>query len=256
MDAVPGYWENTILAPSGPMDGDMIIDGLPIGSIFAFLWNLLVSVSFQFVGFLLTYLLHMTHASKYGSRAGLGVTLIQYGFYMRSPDVNVPQAGEDWSWSPSSNEDGEAVPSEGLSSAIAGIHNSTRSILQSITRSPLPASDHNATLIPDPSNDSTTWYAADVTMADWFAFMMMTIGWFILLTSLLGFWRVKRWERGVQASVAAPPERERTAEEIVRDRQVLNNIELAFGLNWGRPEDQQPPPRDANAPGARRLEWI
>lgn len=26
------------------------------------------------------------------------------------------------------------------------------------------------------------------------------IGWFILLTSLLGFWRVKRWERGILAS--------------------------------------------------------
>jgi hypothetical protein len=37
-------------------------------------------VSFQFIGFLLTYLLHTTHAARLGSRAGLGVTLIQYGF--------------------------------------------------------------------------------------------------------------------------------------------------------------------------------
>jgi hypothetical protein len=37
-------------------------------------------VSFQFVGFLLTYLLHTTHAARLGSRAGLGITLIQYGF--------------------------------------------------------------------------------------------------------------------------------------------------------------------------------
>ncbi|KAJ2965417.1 hypothetical protein NUW54_g14125 [Trametes sanguinea] len=29
--------------------------------------------------FVLTYLLHTTHAAKYGSRAGLGLTLIQYG---------------------------------------------------------------------------------------------------------------------------------------------------------------------------------
>lgn len=29
---------------------------------------------------------------------------------------------------------------------------------------------------------------------------MTLIGWFILLTSLLGFWRVKRWERGILAS--------------------------------------------------------
>jgi hypothetical protein len=29
---------------------------------------------------LLTYLLHTTHAARLGSRAGLGITLIQYGF--------------------------------------------------------------------------------------------------------------------------------------------------------------------------------
>lgn len=38
---------------------------------------------------MLTYLLHTTHAAKYGSRAGLGITLIQYGFVSRtiSPDI-------------------------------------------------------------------------------------------------------------------------------------------------------------------------
>lgn len=62
----------------------MIIDHLPTGSVFSFLWNLMVSISFQFVGFLLTYLLHTTHAARFGSRAGLGVTLIQYGFALRA----------------------------------------------------------------------------------------------------------------------------------------------------------------------------
>lgn len=64
--------------------GEMIIEGLPTGTLFSFLWNMLVSISFQFVGFLLTFLLHTTHAAKYGSRAGLGVTLIQYGFALRT----------------------------------------------------------------------------------------------------------------------------------------------------------------------------
>lgn len=31
------------------------------------------------------------------------------------------------------------------------------------------------------------------------------IGWFILLTSLLGFWRVKRWERNIVASQQPAP---------------------------------------------------
>jgi len=88
-DAVPPYWETTTIhLPSGAstssFPGEMIIEGLPTGTLFSFLWNMLVSISFQFVGFLLTFLLHTTHAAKYGSRAGLGVTLIQYGFALRT----------------------------------------------------------------------------------------------------------------------------------------------------------------------------
>lgn len=95
-DAVPPYWETTIHAPfSGDSIGDMIIDSLPTGSLFSFLWNMLVSISFQFVGFLLTYLLHTSHAARLGSRAGLGVTLIQYGFALRSRTDAVLVAGDN-----------------------------------------------------------------------------------------------------------------------------------------------------------------
>ena len=65
---------------------DVYIDGLAVGYVIGFVWNMLVSMSFQFVGFLLTYILHTTHASKQGSRAGLGITLMQYGFYLRTPE--------------------------------------------------------------------------------------------------------------------------------------------------------------------------
>jgi Protein of unknown function (DUF2370) len=84
----------------------MIIDDMPTGSLWVFTANCIISFFFQFVGFLLTYLLHTSHAGKYGSRAGLGITLIQFGFYSRSvtftpdpsPDgaqleVNKPQDG-------------------------------------------------------------------------------------------------------------------------------------------------------------------
>src|SRR6202034_1384113 len=82
-DATPPYWENTIVAPG--MTGDEVyVDGLPVGSVFSFIWNGMISMSFQLVGFLLTYLLHTTHAAKNGSRAGLGLTLVQYGFSMKS----------------------------------------------------------------------------------------------------------------------------------------------------------------------------
>ena len=85
LDVVPPYWETTVHAPSGMVPGaDMIIDDLPSGSVWIFALNLLISFLFQLVGFLLTYLLHTSHAAKYGSRAGLGLTLIQFGFYSRS----------------------------------------------------------------------------------------------------------------------------------------------------------------------------
>jgi hypothetical protein len=38
------------------------------------------------------------------------------------------------------------------------------------------------------------------TPTSWLAFALMTVGWFVLLTSLLQFWRVKRWEAGILAS--------------------------------------------------------
>ncbi|ORZ26034.1 hypothetical protein BCR42DRAFT_445744 [Absidia repens] len=82
-DSTPPYWQTTVIAPLGM--GDMIlVEGLPVGSILGFAWNLLVSASFQFVGFMLTYLLHTSHAAKNGSLAGLGVSLVQTGFYIRS----------------------------------------------------------------------------------------------------------------------------------------------------------------------------
>ncbi|CAG8088001.1 unnamed protein product, partial [Penicillium nalgiovense] len=81
-DATPPYWETTIVAP-GISSDEVYVDGLPVGSVFSFVWNAMISMSFQLVGFLLTYLLHTTHAAKNGSRAGLGLTLVQYGFYMK-----------------------------------------------------------------------------------------------------------------------------------------------------------------------------
>lgn len=82
-DATPPYFDTTVIT-TGILNDEILVEGLPVGSGFVFVWNMLVSMSFQFVGFLLTYLLHTSHAGKNGSRAGLGITLLQYGFYLRS----------------------------------------------------------------------------------------------------------------------------------------------------------------------------
>jgi len=210
-DAVPPYWETTVHAPfSGDAIGDMIIDSLPTGSLFSFLWNMLVSVSFQFVGFLLTYLLHTSHAARLGSRAGLGVTLIQYGFALRSRSDPV---GENESWAGYQNLANTLNKANGTRTAIS----------------------------PDATEEQAGPIVSDAT-AEWLSFLLMTIGWFILLTSLLGFWRVKRWERGILSS-----QRENTQDETARNAHIISQLNflggrvdiLRQGLGFGRAREQE-----------------
>ncbi|KAG6833891.1 hypothetical protein H0H87_007902 [Tephrocybe sp. NHM501043] len=179
-DAVPPYWETTVHAPFTPGSiGEIIVDNLPTGSLFSFMWNMLVSISFQFVGFLLTYLLHTTHAAKLGSRAGLGVTLIQYGFALRGRLDNTDGMEQDvWgSWGQVSRP----TTTEGTPPFMGHASNSTTYTAKNLTE------------------EQTNSVVADAT-TEWLSFFLMTVGWFILLTSLLGYWRVKRWERGILAS--------------------------------------------------------
>lgn len=157
-DAVPPYWETTVHAPFSPDSaGEMIIDSLPTGSLFSFSWNMLVSVSFQFVGFLMTYLLHTTHAARLGSRAGLGITLIQYGFALRG---KIDGERGDWdSWrDPTRPTFATGAEADAWYSEHAATINGT---------SPLPSGP-----MPD---DQTPSAVADAT-AEWLSFFLMTVG--------------------------------------------------------------------------------
>jgi hypothetical protein len=207
-DAVPPYWETTVHAPFAPNSiGDMVIDSLPTGSLFSFCWNLLVSVSFQFVGFLLTYLLHTSHAARLGSRAGLGVTLIQYGFELRnrtsSSDGIVDKS--DWNgWDMDASSGFNGQRHNHHSPNITGIGNMTE-------------------------QQAHAFFAGATT--EWLSFLLMTIGWFILLTSLLGFWRVKRWERGVLVA------QRDSSTPIQSNSGFVSQLESSFSLRgWSRIE--------------------
>lgn len=112
-DAAPTYWESTIMGgayPSAFAEGgwipgsgtvgdvrDMIIGELPLGSVIGFLWNFVLSVMFQFIGFLLTFFLYTTHGARLGSCAGLGITLLQYGLFLldRMPKGGAPDEESD-----------------------------------------------------------------------------------------------------------------------------------------------------------------
>ncbi|KAF1817663.1 hypothetical protein P152DRAFT_454234 [Eremomyces bilateralis CBS 781.70] len=187
-DATPPYWETTILAP-GTLSDDVFIDGLPVGSLFSFVWNAMISVSFQVIGFLLTYLLHTTHAAKNGSKAGLGITMVQYGFAMKgAPPFSDPVGG-------GGEFGGPADPD---------------------------AHDFDPETMDDDVNPGVPGDVGGVgglSMADWMAYVLMIVGWFILIRSVSDYLRARRHEqlvlqspeRGLGVPVVAEGERPETS---------------------------------------------
>ncbi|KAI1122287.1 hypothetical protein F5Y10DRAFT_281827 [Nemania abortiva] len=169
-DAAPPYWETTILAPGLGGPDDVYIDGMPVGSVFSFLWNGMISLSFQpLVGFLLTYLLHSTHAAKNGSLAGLGISIIQYGFYMKAtPD-------EDGMGGGGGSSDGYAQPPDPNSHDF----------------------DPNAVSATS-DGDGSGW--AGIDSSEWIAYLLMIVGWFVLIRAVSDYIRARRHEQLVLQS--------------------------------------------------------
>lgn len=169
-DATPPYWETTVLSPYGSTGNpdDVFIDGLLVGSLFSFVWNALISMSFQLIGFLLTYLLHTTHAAKHGSRAGLGITLVQYGFSMRYAAARSPMDGGT-----------PVVPADGV---------------------PEDPNAHDF----DPNQVAGGGDGDDGLMGlsttDWLSYVLMIVGWFILIRAVSDFMRARRQEALVRSS--------------------------------------------------------
>ncbi|KAI9680796.1 MAG: hypothetical protein M1817_004236 [Caeruleum heppii] len=189
-DATPPYWETTILAPGVGPD-EVFIDGLAVGSVFSFIWNGMISMSFQLVGFLLTYLLHTTHAAKNGSKAGLGITLIQYGFYMKGSGTDGPT--NDGSGDPQYSQPADPNSHDFDSSTVM-------------------ANDQAA------ATGSSSSTITSIANSDWIAYALMIVGWFILIRSVSNFLRARRHEqlvlqspdRGLNVPIVATGERAET----------------------------------------------
>ncbi|KAL2258807.1 hypothetical protein VTK26DRAFT_7742 [Humicola hyalothermophila] len=165
-DQAPPYWETTILAPGLGGPDDVYIDGMPVGSFFSFMWNGMISMVFTLVGFLLTYLLHSTHAAKNGSLAGLGITLIQYGFTLKTPP---PGAGA------------------GMHSHMDGDEYAT------------PTDPNSHDFKPDDVHGGSG-DDGDFTASDFVAYVLMIVGWFILIRAVSEYLRARRHEQLVLQS--------------------------------------------------------
>jgi hypothetical protein len=162
------------------LSDEVYVDGLPVGSVFSFVWNAMISMSFQVVGFLLTYLLHTTHAAKNGSRAGLGITLVQYGFTMKGA-TNLVQAPD--------GTPGGSTASEVFAGA------------------PPDPNSHDF----DPNTEAAAFDQGvaggaaaagigGISATDWFAYILMIVGWFILIRAVSDFLRARRHEQLVLQS--------------------------------------------------------
>ena len=176
--------ETTILAP-GMVGDEVFVEGLPVGSVFSFVWNAMISMSFQLVCFLLTYLLHTTHAAKNGSRAGLGITLVQYGFTMKGTSSASQDAPNDFS--------GQAPPDPNKH-------------------------DFDPQEVSPPSGPAQSGGGSSgggISSSDWIAYGLMIVGWFILIKSISDFVKARRHEqlvlqspdRGLNVPVVAEGER-------------------------------------------------
>jgi len=125
----------------------------------------MISVSFHIVGFLLTYLLHSTHAAKNGSRAGLGMTLIRYGFYMKD------------------------IPNPGAGSGAAGMGSDPGGDGYALPQDP-NSHDFNPDTVQGDNGG-----ISDVSGSDWVAYIMMIVGWFILIRAVSDYLKARRHEQ-------------------------------------------------------------
>lgn len=189
MDTSPPYWESSVISPG--FEDEVFVDGLPVGSVINFLWNFIVSFSFQFIGFFLTYLLHTSHGSKEGSRAGLGLTFMNFGYGLLP--VNYYNKGD----SPISKfepNDPNFIDVDGSQTLDGHIYP------ESNTASPND-------MVEDAS------MLEDNTKTPYFAFVLIALGLFILLKSIIDYHRARQTEKRIlnpnydtTTTTAQPPE--------------------------------------------------
>ncbi|KAG8203460.1 hypothetical protein GWM34_01596 [Candida africana] len=177
-DASPEYWELTMISPM--YEDEVFVQGLPVGNIANFVWNALVSVAFQFVGFILCYLLHTSHAAKQGSRAGLGINLIMYGWNLVPQNFGHPDKLPK-KYQPENPNDFDINKSTKISGKVDGYNSGIF-----IQNSNADTKDSNG----------GDWLGGSGS-ASYVAYGLIAFGLFIILKSLVDYYRVKQLERAI-----------------------------------------------------------
>ncbi|KAJ3393059.1 hypothetical protein HDU92_008003 [Lobulomyces angularis] len=109
-EQVPPYFEATVAAATYGEDGEVLVEGMEVGTPFSFIINVIMSMSFDFIG---TTMMATTHAARCGSRMGLGITLLRYGLFIRSRDVEA-ELNEYRYYDPQSGETAEHLSSQNI----------------------------------------------------------------------------------------------------------------------------------------------
>lgn len=213
-DATPEYWETTMITPI--FEDEVFVQGLPVGNAANFVWNALVTVAFQLVGFVLCYLLHTSHAAKQGTRCGLGVMFVMFGY----------------SAVPANFGHADRTPKKYLLSDFNEIDISK---LQSIK-----------TKLLDTFQQNRPKALVESAGAPYLAYGLIAFGLFVSLKSMWDFFHVKRLEKQMlapqalqtqtvtefaQRPLAESRRLQRPLEESVRTDDVLDDLEAESRAN-------------------------
>lgn len=117
---------------------------------------------------MLTYLLHTTHAAKNGSRAGLGITLIQFGISTRNRGSELGPTPED------------------LARTNGTINGQDWGLFGSPARA-----DWDGSTLPSTSLGQTDppTHQISTVANEWISYVLIAIGWFLLLGGLVNYYR-------------------------------------------------------------------
>lgn len=177
-DPTPPYWESSITAG---YEDEIFVAGLPVGNIVNLLWNMMVSVSFQFIGFVITYLLHTSHAAKQGSRAGLGVTLITYGYQIIPKNFGSKVSSTDEKFEPTDPNNSQ----HSFTDILKGSLDDYKSNLNG-----------NTNMISNASNDDSS-SSYSITDSPIFAYGLVALGVFIVLKAFIDYYKARRMEYNI-----------------------------------------------------------